>query len=287
MPAPLVSVYIPCYNGARFIGRCIESLLRQTLRPDEIILIDDGSTDRTPQIAARYPIKVVPQGSNKGVGAARNRAFAEARNELVAGTDADCQARPDWLERLVACMTETHVAAAGGPAVETVLDTVPDRWRDAHMAMHWGPNQVRNPRYLFGCNTIMSKSAVVACGGYDERFKAGTEDPDICLRLQRHGYEFVYEPRAVVMHLRRDSLRTVFDAYWRYNCFARYEPICLRELIADTRFRLTGAWWRLWQKDWRRRNLDLLGLDLLFPLYMAYRNIRLYLDHVAYGKTFP
>ncbi len=87
---PLVSVVIPVYNGDRFIGQAIESVLSQTYSPLEIIVIDDGSTDQTEQALAPYlhQIQYLTQ-PNQGSAAARNSGLCVATGELIAFLDAD------------------------------------------------------------------------------------------------------------------------------------------------------------------------------------------------------
>jgi GT2 family glycosyltransferase len=69
---PKVSVYIPCYNVANYLAPVLEGALQQTLPPDEILVIDDGSKDQTCEIAARYPVTIVRHERNRGLAAARN-----------------------------------------------------------------------------------------------------------------------------------------------------------------------------------------------------------------------
>jgi glycosyltransferase involved in cell wall biosynthesis len=86
---PLVSVVIPCYNHARFLSEAIESVLRQEYRPLEIVVIDDGSTDHTAQVAARYPSVRYRYQPNAGLAAARNTGISESRGSYVLFLDAD------------------------------------------------------------------------------------------------------------------------------------------------------------------------------------------------------
>ena len=86
-----VSLYIPCYNGEEHIAACIEGVLNQFRKPDEIFVIDDGSTDRTAEIAENYPqVTVIRHEENKGLAAARNSAIAASTGDYVASLDADC-----------------------------------------------------------------------------------------------------------------------------------------------------------------------------------------------------
>jgi glycosyltransferase involved in cell wall biosynthesis len=95
---PRVSVVIPTYNCAKFLGRTIDSALRQTYRDFEIIVVDDGSTDGTQALVAAYEesVRYVYQ-TNQGASAARNAALSRASGELIAYLDADDLWRPDKL----------------------------------------------------------------------------------------------------------------------------------------------------------------------------------------------
>jgi len=101
-PAPLVSCIVPVYNGARFIAEAIVSILAQDWRPLEVIVVDDGSTDSTPEVLAGFgdPVRVIRQ-DNAGPVVARNRGVAAAAGEFLAFLDADDLWVPDKLTRQV------------------------------------------------------------------------------------------------------------------------------------------------------------------------------------------
>ena len=92
--APLVSVVIPCYNSARYLGETIESVLAQTYARVEVIVVDDGSTDATPKIAQSYPVQYVYQ-TNRGISAARNAGVVHSRGKYVQFLDHDDRLLPD------------------------------------------------------------------------------------------------------------------------------------------------------------------------------------------------
>src|SRR5829696_2931566 len=96
--APLVSVVVPCYNQARFLGEAIESVLAQSHPLFEVVVVDDGSTDDTSEVAARYPgVRLVRQ-ENRGLSGARNAGLARSRGEYVVFLDADDRLLPGALE---------------------------------------------------------------------------------------------------------------------------------------------------------------------------------------------
>ena len=90
-----LTAYIPCFNAAAYIETSIRSLLDPTRPPDEILVIDDGSTDRSVEIASRFPVKVIRHERNRGLAAARNTAFANARHKFVGAVDADVFPKKD------------------------------------------------------------------------------------------------------------------------------------------------------------------------------------------------
>jgi glycosyltransferase involved in cell wall biosynthesis len=104
---PLVSVVVPTYNCERYVGEAIESIERQTYRHLEIIVVDDGSTDRTPEVVRRFTssVRYVRQ-AHSGVGTARNRGAQEARGTVLAFGDADDRMLPHRLDRQVSAFLQ-------------------------------------------------------------------------------------------------------------------------------------------------------------------------------------
>lgn len=214
-----VSLYIPAFNAAEFLTRTIRAALAQTHPPAETIVVDDGSTDQTAKIASEFPIKVVPHSSNRGLAAARNTGLMHARNELVASLDADCVADRTWLERLVLHMEDPRVAMAGGRLEETEVHGLADRWRQAHMTQSWGETLCRDPAFMFGNNSLLRRSVALALGGYNEALRTNGEDADFSRRLMLAKHVTVYDPTAVVRHLRTDTLHSLVRTVWRYRVF--------------------------------------------------------------------
>ena len=101
-----VSVIIPAYNAEATLGRCLSSLHRQSRPPDEIIVVDDGSTDGTAKVAQRHGARIISQG-NAGPAAARNVGARAASGEVLLFTDADCAPTCDWVECMVLPFSES------------------------------------------------------------------------------------------------------------------------------------------------------------------------------------
>jgi glycosyltransferase involved in cell wall biosynthesis len=281
MPAlPAITLYVPCYNAEQYIAGCLEGVLAQTLRPAEILAIDDGSKDRTAEIAARYPVKIVRHDQNRGLAAARNTAFRNARHDLVAALDADCAAEPDWLERLAGHFADRRIVGANGRLLEAVQTSVADRWRKTHMPQHWGDAPVHNPRFLFGADTVYRKSAVLEAGGYDERCRTNGEDVDLSARVNARGGATIYDPAAIAHHQRHDTIGSILKTYWNWrqpSLEALPGGITMGWVLRQAcghhlRNHLLG----MARHDARAGRAALVPLDLLFSLYMPYRDMRFF-----------
>ncbi len=217
-----VSLYIPCYNGEQYIAACIEGVLGQFRKPDEIFVIDDGSTDRTAEIASSYPqVTVIRHEDNRGLSVARNTAIRAATGDFVAALDADCHADKLWLYTLLQVMNSLpdSVVGIGGKLVEEFHESPADEFRAIFMSQHKGDEPLTDPGYVAGANTMFRRSALLEVGGYHEAFRTNGEDVLICRKLKARGYSVVYDPRAVVNHQRRDTSASVVRmnwAHWRY-----------------------------------------------------------------------
>lgn len=120
----LVSVIVPVYNGARYLRECLDSLLRQTYRALEIIVVDDASTDDTPAIIASYgdPVRCLRQPANRGIYATANAGIELARGEFVAIYHADDVYDPRIVEREVGFLT-THPEAGAVFCLDILVDS--------------------------------------------------------------------------------------------------------------------------------------------------------------------
>jgi GT2 family glycosyltransferase len=206
---PLVSVVVASYNGARTLGACLESLSRLRYPTYEVILVDDGSTDETPVLAAQFPgVRCVRHAQNLGLSAARNTGIEAAQGEIVAFTDADCRVDEDWLHYLVGDLTRSRFAGIGGPnllpaedsCVAAVVQLSPG-----------GPTHVmltdQVAEHIPGCNMAFWKWALVEIGCFDPVFRQAGDDVDVCWRLQQRGHELGFSPAASVWHYRRSTVR--------------------------------------------------------------------------------
>jgi glycosyltransferase involved in cell wall biosynthesis len=110
-----ISVVIPAYNEGAYLEACLRSLMRQTEKPDEIIVVDNNSTDATIAIAKKYPVRIVHE-KHQGMIPARNRGFNEAKYEIIAQTDADTILPRNWIHKIKdAFSKDPELIALSGP----------------------------------------------------------------------------------------------------------------------------------------------------------------------------
>lgn len=268
-----VSLYIPCYNAAGAIASCLDSVFKQAYPLREVVVVDDGSSDETAQIAGRYPVRLIRHSGNLGLAASRNTAVKNITSEFIASLDADCSPSCDWLERLMGNFKDTAVCGVGGKLIEDSSDIF-SVWRSLHMKQHWGDKRIK-PDFLFGSNNVFRRGALIAAGLYDESLKNNYEDVDICRRLKKRKCVFVYEPQAVAQHLKKDSLETMLNSYWRWqrayylekNFYANRENFILK--LSDN----IGLANRLLKEDLTLDNDEILYLDFLVCLHHSLKDL--------------
>lgn len=205
---PRISVIVATYNADRTLKACLESLERLDYPDYEVILVDDGSTDSTPQIAFMCPsVRCLRHEKNLGLSAARNSGIAAATGEIVAFTDADCRADEDWLYYLAGAFSTGEYTGVGGP---NLLPPEDSTVAAAVMASPGGPAHVmltdRQAEHIPGCNMAFYKCALEEIGLFDPVFRRAGDDVDLCWRLQQAGYKIGFSPGAFVWHYRRSTI---------------------------------------------------------------------------------
>jgi glycosyltransferase involved in cell wall biosynthesis len=215
---PKVSVVVACYNGARTLKSCLDSLTHLNYPDYEVILIDDGSLDATGQIASLYTTVQYFRQTNQGLSNARNAGIGAASGEIVAFTDADCRADEDWLYFLVTDLLNSRFAGIGG---HNFLPPEDSPVAAAVMASPGGPAHVmltdRIAEHIPGCNMAFYKWALEEIGGFDPIFRKAGDDVDVCWRLQQRRYRLGFSPSGFVWHYRRSTVRDYFKQQQGYG----------------------------------------------------------------------
>ena len=226
MTTPLITVVIPCYNAAAYVGDAIESALSQTYRPVEVIVIDDGSTDGSLGVIKSFGDAIrYESGPNFGVAVARNRGIHLARGELIQYLDADDVLHPDKLARQVPFAIEnkpaiTYCDYERRERGQSEIAKVP--YRDCGQV---DPVVfvVRMPQ-LTTAAPLHWKSVLQQIGGFREDLRC-SDEYDLHMRLACRGFRFVrlrevlYTVRKTFGNLTSDRSRVVSTAL-RARCLA-------------------------------------------------------------------
>ena len=215
---PRISVVVCAYNSERTMEACLASLEALDYPDYEVIVVNDGSTDGTLGIAERFPFCRIISQPNKGLSVARNVGAEAATGEIVAYTDSDCVADPDWLTYLVARMEAGNLAACGGPNFPPPEDSLVPA---AVAVSPGGPTHVllsdEVAEHIAGCNMAFRREVLLALGGFDPIYRAAGDDVDICWRFQDAGHAIGFSAAAVVWHFRRNTVRAYINQQRGYG----------------------------------------------------------------------
>ncbi len=161
---PRLSVVIPVYNEEKYLAACLDSLMAQSIKADEIIIVDNNSTDNSLEIAKKYPVTIIHE-KKQGITPTRNRGFNEASSAIIARTDADTILPASWIKRIKKAFEDEEVVAISGPATFYDLPrlvstshskTVSSRFIQSYNRI---VRQVLKHDCLYGPNCAIRKSA--------------------------------------------------------------------------------------------------------------------------------
>jgi glycosyltransferase involved in cell wall biosynthesis len=194
------SIVIPAYNARRTIARTLEACLAQSL-PCEIIVVDDGSTDSTPEIIARFPVKHLRQ-PNKGAAAARNLGWRAAAGEVILFTDSDCVPEKDWARKLAAQLEENGADAGAAGGTYALMNPESLTASCIHYEIQYRHAALpREVRYLGSFSLAVPKAVLERMGGFDESFRiACGEDADLTYRISASGLRLSFLREATTGH---------------------------------------------------------------------------------------
>jgi glycosyltransferase involved in cell wall biosynthesis len=197
MTLPTVSVVVPLYNHQRYIAAALDSVCRQSLRPDEVVVVDDGSTDSSPcvvqQYAAANPTVRLRRQSNQGAHHAINTGMSEARGDIVAILNSDDAYAPERLHECVQVLKERDDIAAVATALDFMDDAgraIPNPWYESARRYY---DEVRdlaialaNGNFIMTTsNLVLRRSVAIELGGFKALRYA--HDLDFLLRLLAEG----------------------------------------------------------------------------------------------------
>lgn len=240
-----VTVVIPAYNATKTIGDGLESFARQSFPAAEVelIIVDDGSTDGTPEYLEAYaeswgpeqPRLRVMRQAHQGPAAARNLGAEAAQGEFLLFTDADCVPHADWIKEMMAPFQSPGIAAVKG-AYKTKQRSLVARFAQAEFEARY--RQLATAEYVdvvFSYSAGFRREVFRTIGGFDTSFPvADNEDTDLSYRVATAGYKIKFNPAAIIYHQHPATLRQYLRkkhsrAYWRVMVYKRFPGKAIRD----------------------------------------------------------
>jgi GT2 family glycosyltransferase len=223
---PRFSVVVCTHNGTARLRNCLEGIAQLDYPDFECIVVDDGSTDGSAEIAAEFDVRLI-RTENDGLASARNQGLCAAAGEIVAYIDDDARPDPHWLRYLAITFMSTAHAAVGGPNLPPAGHGIV---ADCVAKAPGGPTHVlisdQEAEHIPGCNMAFRRQLLDQIGGFDPQFRIAGDDVDVCWRLHEQGWTIGFSPAAVVWHQRRTTVRAYLK---QQNGYGRAEALLERK----------------------------------------------------------
>jgi glycosyltransferase involved in cell wall biosynthesis len=213
----MLSVVVPTYERPRSLARALESILRQTHLPDEVVVVDNATSAATAAVvraaanSADLPVRYVREQA-PGASSARNRGVAESAGDVIAFLDDDSVAAARWLEALLDAYTTTSGVAAVGGRIELRWPCARPAWVDG-LDGYYGTfdlgeerREIDQPLYPYASNLLFERAAFVGVGGFPPELgrrgqsALANEEDGLFRRVAARGLRVLYEPNALVYH---------------------------------------------------------------------------------------
>jgi len=242
---PFVSIIVPVLNREETIGKCIESLLSLDYPSYEIIVVDNGSTDKTREIISRYPVKLLIE-NKRGSYVARNKGLSIARGEIVAFTDSDCVVDRSWLKILIRNYTDEKIGGVCGEIlaykpraiVEKFCDIIGvnridliNKIKPERSELKKDPNQFLSADFVTA-NCSFRREVILGLNGFDTEFASGG-DVSFGWRVLDAGYKLIYDPEAITWHKHREDLWSFIKLFFKYG---KDQPLLLKKRQEELSF---------------------------------------------------
>ena len=274
-----ISLYIAAYNAEKTIEKSIKSILQQTLKPKEIIVINDCSTDKTLSLLKNFnQIKVINNKKNYGLAKSRNIALKYSKYDLLASIDSDVICKKNWLEKLFNTMIKKKADLIGGKLTEKYVKEPANHWRSYYLKQNWGNKQINNPQFVFGANFLLNKKKIKNLNiKYNEAFRTNGEDVNFSNVLKSKNCNLYYEPRAICYHYQFDDVISLSRRYWRYSYYgAGLKKLTLTRLIRLMLRQLKVLFYWMY-RDLLKKNYHFLNINLIMSYYFIILCINEYL----------
>lgn len=222
MHQPFLSIIIPNRNDSATLGRCLRAACAHRDEGVEVIVVDDGSTDSSVDIAGQFPCTLLRLGRRAGAGAARNAGASAAKGDHLFFIDADCILLMDTLTAVRRAVKEHPDSVIGGTYTPDPADG--DFFSVFQSVfIHYNETRLPEPDYIASHTLVIGADAFRASGGFPERFLPMIEDVEFSHRLRRAGHRLVMAQDILVQHIFNFTLRrSLANAYRKARYWTSY-----------------------------------------------------------------
>jgi rhamnosyltransferase len=271
------SIVIRAYNEEKHIGRLLTGIIQQTFKDFELILVDSGSTDATPAIAARYPVNIIHiQPEEFTFGRSLNVGISQASGEFVVAASAHIYpVYPDWLQKLLAPFEDPKTGLSYGKQ----RGNSSSKFSEHQVFARWFPD-TPNPRQAHPfCNNANAaiRRSLWENHPYDETLP-GLEDLEWARWAIENGHKITYVPEAEIIHVHEETPRGIYNRY-------RREAMAFKRIFPDERFHigdfirlflsnaLNDCWHAARQRVWWKNVSDIFWFRLMqfWGTYQGFR----------------
>ncbi len=270
---PKISVIIPVYNTEKYLAACLDSVLAQTFADIEIICINDGSTDRSGDILAKYAkkdkrIRVITQ-TNKGVVASRNIAIKDATGEYIYTLDSD-----DIIDSTTLEKSYNAIMAGKGDIITTRVGLFGDQHGEMFLQTPTKFNMAQGNCLVNAA--LFSKAIFIKSGGFDTKFRAGIEDYDFWLNLVYNHNCKIYRIPEILFFYRIKSVKESRNEQQKNACNNKLLGLINKKYPIKRWYRLVDNI-RKWLFQIRCKNKKLIVRCFKLPVISIRQKSRLYL----------
>lgn len=268
-----VTGVIPCFNSEETLERSILSLKAQSIVLHEIIVINDGSTDRTVNIAANHGCRIISLENTLGRGHARMLGICESNTPFVLFCDSSNAIDNRFVERALQHLSDHSVSACFGRIVnDPSLQDSMSMWRSRHLFRESEPcrSDIHNVDTLITYAVLLRKEHVIKVGNFNPKLKE-CEDQELGDKLLDHEFKLLSDPQLIAYSIRKESISTLCLRYRRWH--THYKDS--HNIIAHFLSTLKTSFFIFARQDLKDSSFKCLFISIYLPFYLLFHEMRL------------
>ena len=234
-----ISVIIPAYNSSPSLPKLLDSLAKQTLKPKEIMVVDDCSNDNTIGQARTCPVTLIQNDRNRGPAYSRNRGILESRGEILAFVDADCVCAVDWIEKTEQAFSDSGTNVVVGKVLFHPQSLLSNAIHDlgwpgggnVGFEKIWKVDKDGRTKHITSGNFAARRKIFETCGVFNEGFPCGGEDVELSERWTHQGAVIYFRPEIQIVHSSMDS----FSGFMKWHFYRGRSNVYVHDALGSKR----------------------------------------------------